>query len=111
MIGRKTTTAPSMISSVSLLDDASQTVRLAFGSLDDGRRKGKRAKPALAMVAAHANAEPRKASSGRLRNVTALNAAAIATTGASHSAGCRPAFESQPPGLRMTVFSIGFDAA
>src|SRR4029079_5987115 len=111
MRGRKMRTAPSMISSVSLLDEASHTVRLALGSLDDGSRKGKSARPAVAMVAAHANAEPIKDRSGRLRNRMAAQAPPSANKGASQSAGCRPAFESQPRGTRMTVFNIGLDTA
>ena len=43
-------TVASMIASVSRLDDASQTVRLSFGLLDDGIRKGKSATPAVAIV-------------------------------------------------------------
>ena len=100
MSGRKITTAPSMISSVSLLDEASHTVRLALGSLDDGSRKGKSASPAVAMVAAHANAEPRNDRSGRLRSRMAANAPLSASKGASQSAGCSPAFKSQPRGTR-----------
>ena len=59
-IGRNSTTAPSMIASVSLLDDASHTVRLALGSADDGSRKGNSASPAVAMVPAGTSAEDRK---------------------------------------------------
>src|ERR1041385_5825669 len=110
MSGRKIRTAPSMISSVSLLDEASHTVRLESGSLEDGSRKGKSARPAVAMVAAHASAEPRKDKSARPRNRMAAKAPLSASKGASQSAGCRPAFKSQPRGTRMTVFNIGLEA-
>ena len=36
MIGRKTTVTPSMIIKVSWLDDASQTVRLTSGAIEEG---------------------------------------------------------------------------
>ena len=41
-----------MIASVKRLDEASQTVRLAFGSSDEGNRNGKILRPAVAMTEA-----------------------------------------------------------
>jgi hypothetical protein len=50
MIGKKITVTTSIIISVSRLDDESQTVRLAFGSSDDGSMNGNRLRPAVAMM-------------------------------------------------------------
>ena len=44
----------SMMISVGRLEDASQTVRLALGSSEDGSRNGKRLRPAVAMTPAMA---------------------------------------------------------
>ena len=57
MIGRKITTQPSMISSVSLLEEASHTVRLMSGLLDDGSRNGNSDSPAVAIVPSGTSAE------------------------------------------------------
>ena len=51
-MGRNRITAPSMISSVSLLDEASHTVRLAPGCDEEGSRNGNSAAPAVAIVRA-----------------------------------------------------------
>jgi hypothetical protein len=56
-----------MISSVSLLEEASHTVRLAPGCDEDGSRKGNSAAPAVAIVSAGTPAENRKLAAGRLR--------------------------------------------
>ena len=52
MIGKKTMTATSMISSVSRLDVESQTVRLLFASEEDGMMNGNIEKPAVRMMPA-----------------------------------------------------------
>src|ERR1700679_3391793 len=108
-IGRKTATAPSMMPSVSLLDDASHTVRLMLGSLDDGRRKGNSATPAVAIVQAGTSALARKDASGRARKSTARPAGAIAKIGTSHNAGCAEKFCSHAPGIVATVLRSGLD--
>jgi hypothetical protein len=52
MRGRRTITAMSMISKVFALLDASQTVRLSAGFVDDGIRNGNNPTPAVKIVAA-----------------------------------------------------------
>ena len=49
MMGRKIPVETSMMNSVKWLDEASQTVRLEFGSIDDGRINGNIASPTVAM--------------------------------------------------------------
>ncbi len=73
-MGRKITTAANMIASVSRLEDASHTVKLSLGSLDDGIRKGNSATPAVAIVPNGTKADAIKARPGRARSKTAPNA-------------------------------------
>ena len=49
-MGRKITVATSMMKSVSWLDDASHTVRLAPGSSEDGRMNGNIDRPTVEMM-------------------------------------------------------------
>ena len=58
--------AASMICKVSRPDEVSQTIRLAFGSEDEGSRNGKREMPAVAMMLATAKAEVMKVRPGNL---------------------------------------------
>ena len=67
MIGRKTIVAPSMMNSVIWLDEASQTVRLDFGSIEDGMRKGNSDSPAVAMMPKIARLEPKRPGTLALR--------------------------------------------
>src|SRR2546427_1728676 len=57
MIGRNTAVASSMIHRVRWLDEASHTVRLEVGWLEDGSRNGKMAKPTVRMMPAMAAPE------------------------------------------------------
>src|SRR5580698_9682307 len=108
-IGRKIATAPSMTPRVSLLDDASHTVRPMLGSLEDGRRNGNSAMPAVAIVQTGTSALARSAAKGRPRETTARPAAITASTGTSHKAGCAEKFCSHAPGIVTTVLRSGLD--
>src|ERR1019366_1707315 len=101
-----------MISKVVRLEEASQMVRLALGSSEDGSRNGKALRPAVATTPAMAtplaiNAVPSlRAAKKNLAN----NAPVKTRAGASNIHGCAPKFESKAPPLRATVFNKGFDA-
>src|SRR3546814_19852329 len=59
--GNRTQVANSMIHSDIWLDDASHTVRLEFGSIEDGNRNGNRVKPNVSTTPATPIDEARKA--------------------------------------------------
>src|SRR6185312_5231599 len=109
MSGRKSAAAPSMMLSVSLLEDASHTVRLMPGSLDETSRNGNRAAPAAAMVNGGTSMLHRNARKGRARLAAARQAAKTATTGRIQSQGCAAALANQAPGTIATVLSSGLD--
>src|SRR6185312_10722350 len=94
-----------MTARVSLLDEASHTVRLAAGSDEEGIRKGNNARPAAAMVPMGTSAVDRKAASGRSRSTGATAAARIAIAPATQG----PVPVSHPPGTRPTLLSMGLD--
>src|SRR5450432_1948050 len=94
-----------MTAKVSLLEEASHTVRLTLGFSEDGNRKGNKAKPAAAMTPAGTSAEHRKAGSGRARSSTAPAAPSSASATAGHG---RPLC-SQPPATRATLFAVGLE--
>src|SRR6201995_3036371 len=102
-IGRIRTTTPSMTARVSELDDASHTVRLAFGSLDDGSRKGNSAAPAVAMVPAGTSAEHSIAFPGKRRSNPACTPSPEADNGGGSLVGCPVSFANQPLGRGATV--------
>jgi hypothetical protein len=62
MMGIKNTTASSMIQRVKRLEEASHTVRLARGSMDEGIMKGNRDIPRVSITPVMEKAEARKAS-------------------------------------------------
>jgi len=88
-MGRKIRVASSMIQSVSWLEEASQTVKLAFGSLDEGRRNGKRARPAVAMIPMIIELDPSSAvfQARRSRPIQAKPAPRKPSTGATNVQG------------------------
>src|SRR5579863_499160 len=94
MIGRKTAVATVMMISVVRLDEASQTVRLAFGSRDDGNRNGNRLTPAVATTPATESALATKARPPRRIKLKPAAAMAPRTpkAGAASSQGAAPKF-------------------
>src|SRR5882672_1358277 len=108
-MGRKIVTAPSMMASVSLLDEASHTVRLMSGWLDENSRNGNSAAPAVAMVQTGTSALIRNAASGRARSAAASTADRKAANGRSHNAGRSSKFISHAPGTMAVTFTNGLD--
>src|SRR6202021_1436518 len=111
MSGRKTAVTNSIIFKVKWLDDASQTVRLALGSSDEGSMKGKMLRPAVAMMAATpvplATKAPPARRAARRKGVNAR--AATATIGAANIHGNVPELVNQAPVRRVTILRSGFD--
>src|SRR5664279_4241232 len=109
MIGRKIATAPSIIARVSLLEEASHTVRLALGLAEDGSRKGNKAAPAVAIVPAGTSADAKNAMMGCLRRNTAPAAptSAVVTATHNHTPVCE--FANQLPSVRRTAFVMGLE--
>lgn len=110
MMGRNRATAPNMIARVSLLEEASQMVRLAWGSEEDGNKNGNKAKPAAAIVPTGTKAELRKATIGVLRIADAPRAPKPATMTGVHCQGPNAEFASHPA-PRVTALAMGFDGA
>lgn len=107
-MGKSRATAPNMMARVSLLDDASHTVRLALGLEEDGKRNGNSAEPAVAMVPTGTSDELRKAASGVSLQTAAPRAPkrASATATHCHLPKAEPANQLLP---RVTAFVIGLD--
>jgi hypothetical protein len=75
MIGRKKSVTINMMKRVSRLLEASHTVRLAFGTVDDGSRNGKRAIPPVSTTPAQPTLLDMKARPiRRLRNASHVSA-------------------------------------
>ncbi|MNS85110.1 hypothetical protein D3C72_1189640 [compost metagenome] len=90
MIGMKMRATTSMMNSVIWLDDASHTVRLDFGSTEDGRMKGNIASPTVEMMPKMAS-ELESSASTSLRALNKMKATSGKTrpsAGASIIHGC-----------------------
>ena len=81
MTGTNTSTTHSISPSVRRLDTESHTVRLAAGTLDEGRTKGNMAAPAVTMIPASAADEATKAASVRRARARRRRAASPASSG------------------------------
>ncbi len=87
-MGKNTNTATSMMNSVLALLDASQMVRLAFGTVDEGIKNGNSAMPAVNMVAAWVIPLDTSAMPLRLVSIRLVsNAVSTPAAGTSHSTG------------------------
>src|SRR5258708_7889688 len=65
IMGRKTAAEPSISSSVFALLEASHTVRLWLGKVEEGIKNGNKANPAVRILPASTNARPRPAPPAR----------------------------------------------
>ena len=109
IMGRKTAAAPSISSNVFALLEASHTVRLWLGKVEEGIKNGKRAKPAVRIVPACTSALAKTAAPARRdrRHRFAHTAASTATAGAAHIQGHVWKFLSHAPAAMMAVFRVG----
>src|SRR5579863_6563850 len=96
--------------SVPLLDEASHTVRLLFGSRLDGIRNGNNANPADRIVPAQTSALATNAKKYLFAEFSPIvpSAAASASAGAIQNAGCAANPANQWP-CTATCLSNGFD--
>src|SRR5271166_3281253 len=110
-MGRNRVAAASMTSKVFALLEASQTVRLWLGLVDDGIMKGNSARPAVSIVAACTSTLAKNAAPARPRRSSkfALAAAMTAASGAAHIHGHSRKLPSQAPATTWTDFCVGFD--
>src|SRR3546814_1570516 len=83
--GNRTQVANSMIHSDIWLDDASHTVRLEFGSIEDGNRNGNRVKPNVSTTPATPIDEARKAARQERMPTSAAASNAPATRSEEHT--------------------------
>src|SRR5471032_1820885 len=101
----------SMMNKVMWLDEESHTVRLARGSIDDGKMKGNMVAPTLRMMLAILTALASRAGTSRRARwkANASNGAARPSTGAVQIHGWAAKLRNQAPACSSAVFSMGFD--
>src|SRR5258708_33889479 len=109
IMGRKTATAPSIRSSVFPLLEASHTVRLWLGKVEEGIKNGNRAKPPVRIVPACTSALAKTAAPAwrDRRHRFAQTADSAATAGAAHIQGHVWKLFSHAPAALITVFRVG----
>ena len=89
MGGKKMMTETNIKNKVIWLDDASQTVKLLLGWVDEGKIKGKRLNPAVDIIPTCAKALAMKAFPGNLirRKIAVKDAPTYPNAGAAHIQG------------------------
>src|SRR5450830_10873 len=111
MRGMKTAVTTSMMNRVMWLDEESHTVRLARGSIDEGKMNGNMAAPTPRMMPAMLAALASKAGTSRRarRKANASRGPSKPKAGAIQVHGWAAKLRNQAPTCTSAVFSIGFD--